>query len=118
MEVVKTSWNSIEPEAMSENISRKYVNGEKVMIAQIRVMKGAVVPEHSHENEQISWILEGELLFEIEGKRITVGKGEMIVIPSGVPHKATALQDTIDVDVFSPIREDWLRQDDQYLRGK
>lgn len=115
--VIKTSWNSVEPEAMSKSITRKFVNGEKVMIAEIKLKKGAIVPEHSHVNEQISWILEGELLFEIQGENITVRGGEMLVIPSGVPHKATAMQDTIDIDVFSPIRDDWIRKDDQYLRG-
>ena len=78
--------------------------------------KGAVVPEHSHESEQITYILEGALLFEIDGKEILVGKGQVLRIPSWKPHKATALEDTLDLDIFSPIREDWLKKDDAYLR--
>lgn len=116
--VAKTSWHSIEPETLTEGITRKFVNGEKVMMAEMNLRQGEIVPEHSHVNEQISWVLEGALLFEIEGKSITLGEGEILVIPSGVPHRVTALQDTRGIDVFSPIRHDWIRKEDHYLRGK
>jgi quercetin dioxygenase-like cupin family protein len=76
-----------------------------------------VVPEHHHESEQITYILEGALKFEIEGKEIVVGKGQVLLIPSNVPHRAVALEDTLDLDIFSPIRTDWLKRDDGYLRG-
>jgi len=77
---------------------------------------GAVVPEHHHESEQITYILEGALKFEIEGKVVVVRKGEVLSIPSNVPHRAVAMEDTLDLDIFSPIRVDWLTNNDAYLR--
>ena len=99
-------------------ISRKVIHGEKVMVAEISLKKGTVVPEHHHESGQVTWIMKGELIFEIGGKEISVKEGEVLVIPSNTPHKATAVVDTIDMDLFSPIRHDWITGDDQYLRGK
>src|SRR5215469_5104011 len=111
-----TSWESVPLEVMSDMISRKIVTGDKAMVAQVFLSKGAVVPEHHHESEQITYILEGALKFEIEGREIVVGKGEVLRIPSNVPHRAVALEDTLDLDIFSPIRHDWLKKDDAYLR--
>ena len=110
------TWDEIGKEILSPTIARKIITGEKAMVAQVFLAKGAVVPEHKHESEQITYILEGELLFEIDGKEILVGKGQVLRIPSWKPHKATALEDTLDLDIFSPIREDWLKKDDAYLR--
>jgi len=107
----------MEKEVLSPAIARKIVAGEKAMVAQVFLAKGAVVPEHHHESEQITYILEGALKFEIEGKEIVVGKGQVLLIPSNVPHRAVALEDTLDLDIFSPIRTDWLKRDDAYLRG-
>lgn len=117
VDVRKTSWGEANSEELSNMLSRKLIYGEKVMLAEVRLKKGTVVPEHHHENEQITWIAKGELLFEIGGKTISVKEGEVLVIPSNTPHKATALEDTIDMDIFSPIRQDWLSGNDQYLRG-
>ena len=111
------NWDSVPLEVMSELISRKIITGEKAMLAQIFVKKGGVVPEHHHESEQITYILEGALKFEIGGKELVVAKGEVLRIPSNVPHRAVALEDTLDLDIFSPIRHDWLKKDDAYLRG-
>ena len=97
-------------------ISRKIISGDKAMVAQVFLKKGAVVPEHHHESEQITYILEGALKFQIEGKEIVVRKGEVLSIPSNVPHRAVALEDTLDLDIFSPIRVDWLTRNDEYLR--
>ena len=110
------TWDEIGKETLSPTIARKIIAGEKAMVAQVFLAKGAVVPEHKHESEQITYILEGALLFEIDGKEILVGKGQVLRIPSWKPHKATALEDTLDLDIFSPIREDWLKKDDAYLR--
>ena len=110
------SWEAVPLEVMSDMISRKIVTGEKAMVAQVFLKKDAVVPEHHHESEQITYILEGALKFEIEGKEIVVRKGEVLTIPSNVPHRAVALEDTVDLDIFSPIRTDWLSKDDAYLR--
>ena len=110
------TWDAIDKEILSPTIARKIISGEKAMVAQVFLAQGAVVPEHKHESEQITYILEGALLFEIDGKEIVVGKGQVLRIPSWKPHKATALEDTLDLDIFSPIREDWLKKDDAYLR--
>ena len=101
---------------MSDVISRKVISGDKAMVAQVFLKKGAVVPEHHHESEQITYILEGALEFELEGKRVVVHAGEVLHIPSYVPHSAVALEDTLDLDIFSPIRVDWLTKQDEYLR--
>lgn len=111
-----TTWDAVELEQMSELISRKYVAGDKAMLAQIFLKKDAVVPEHHHESEQITFILEGALKFELEGREVVVRKGEVLVIPSNVPHRAVALEDTLDIDVFSPLRMDWINKEDAYLR--
>ena len=110
------NWEAVPEEKMSDVISRKVISGEKVMIAQVFLKKDAVVPEHHHESEQITYILEGALKFELEGQEVVVRKGEVLHIPSNVPHRAVALEDTLDLDIFSPIRVDWLTKDDSYLR--
>jgi quercetin dioxygenase-like cupin family protein len=111
-------WNEVRTEVLSEKISRKIITGDKAMVAQVFLNKGAVVPAHKHESEQLTYILEGALEFEIEGKKLVVAKGEVLSIPSNVEHKAVALEDTLDLDIFSPIRTDWLSGTDAYLRGK
>src|SRR5215475_14495642 len=110
------TWEEMDKEVLSPTIARKIVTGEKAMVAQVFLAKGAVVPEHHHESEQITYILEGALKFEIGGKEIVVAKGQVLRIPSFVPHRAVALEDTLDLDIFSPIRQDWLAKDDAYLR--
>jgi quercetin dioxygenase-like cupin family protein len=110
------SWDSVPLEIMSDMISRKIVTGDKAMVAQVFLKKDAVVPEHHHDSEQITYILEGALKFEIEGREVIVRKGEVLSIPSNVPHRAVALEDTVDLDIFSPIRTDWLTRNDAYLR--
>ena len=116
MPVEYFTWESVPLEVMSDMISRKVISGDKAMVAQVFLKKGAVVPEHHHESEQITYILDGALKFELEGREVTVRKGEVLRIPSNVPHRAVALEDTLDLDIFSPIRSDWLAQDDAYLR--
>ena len=111
------TWDAMETEVLSEHIGRKIISGEKAMVAQVFLAKGAVVPEHHHVSEQITYILEGALKFELEGREVVVRKGQVLRIPSNVPHRAVALEDTLDLDIFSPIREDWLRKDDAYLRS-
>ena len=110
------TWDKMEKEVLSSTIARKIISGEKAMVSQVFLAKGAVVPEHHHESEQITYILEGALQFQIEGKEIVVSAGQVLLIPSHVPHAAVALEDTLDLDIFSPIRHDWLKKDDAYLR--
>ena len=112
-------WADIPKERLSDVLDRKLITGDRMMLAHVYLKKGAVVPQHSHENEQITYILEGGLRFWIgadESEVIDVLAGEVLHIPSHVPHKAEALEDTLDVDVFSPPRQDWLDKTDDYLR--
>jgi quercetin dioxygenase-like cupin family protein len=111
-------WDEIALEKVTEMISRKIVTGEKEMIGQIYLNKGALVPMHKHESEQLTYVLQGALKFLIDGEEITVREGEVLRIPSWVPHQAEALEDTFELDVFSPIRHDWLDGSDSYFHEK
>jgi quercetin dioxygenase-like cupin family protein len=109
-------WNRIEKEQMSPLLVRQVIHGENITVARLNLRKGCSVPVHSHHNEQISMIEQGALKFVIGGVEQVVNAGEVMRIPPHVPHSAEALQDSIAVDLFSPIREDWIRGDDAYLR--
>jgi quercetin dioxygenase-like cupin family protein len=111
------AWKNVEREKMNPLIDREMVVGEKVMLARVLLKKGCIVPLHSHHNEQLTYILEGALKFWIDGQEIVVNAGEVLLIPAHMPHKAEALADTVDLDVFNPPREDWINKTDQYLRG-
>ena len=108
----------MEPEKMSPTLSRQFCSGEQVMLARILFKQGCVVPQHQHSNEQISFVLSGALEFVIGGVTQVVRAGEMLVIPGGVPHAVLALEDTENLDAFAPPRQDWIDNDDSYLRGK
>ena len=112
------AWTSVNKETMNDKMWRRIITGEKAMMAEIGIAKGGVVPLHHHESEQLSYCVEGSLKFEIEGREIVVRPGEVLVIPSNVPHSAVALEDFRGFDVFSPIRHDWLDGTDGYLRKK
>jgi quercetin dioxygenase-like cupin family protein len=107
-------WDEITLEKITEMVSQKIVSGEREMIAQIYLKRGALVPIHSHESEQMTYILQGALRFLVDGEEFIVREGEVLHIPSGVPHQAEALDDTFELDVFSPIRLDWV---DRGLEG-
>ena len=111
-------WDELALEKVTEMISRKVVTGEREMLAQIYLKKGAIVPMHKHESEQITYVLQGALRFLIDGEQITVREGEVLVIPSWLPHQAEALDDTFELDVFSPIRQDWLDKTDKYFHDE
>jgi len=113
-------WDDLPAEKLKGGLTRKMVTGERMMIAHIYFKKGDDVPQHSHDNEQLTYVLSGALhfWFGAKGEReITVRAGEVVVIPSNLPHRAMALEDTLDVDVFCPPRQDWLSGTDAYLRG-
>ena len=112
------SWDEVKTEVMNPNIKRKVITGDKAMVAQVFIAKGGVVPEHHHASEQLTYLMEGALEFELEGRRVVVHQGEVLHIPSNVPHRAVALEDTLDLDIFSPIRLDWLDGTDYYLRRR
>ena len=115
-------WEDMPRERVTDVISRRLVTGDRMMLAHVYLQKGAVVPRHQHHNEQLTYILEGALRFwigEDERETVDVRAGEVLHIPSNVWHKAEALEDTLDVDVFSPPREDWLNGTDTYFhRGQ
>ena len=114
-------WADIPKEEVSERLSRRLITGDRVMLAHVYLKKGCVVPKHAHENEQFTYILEGALRFlvgEDASEEVVVRAGEVLHLPSNVPHAAYALEDTLDVDVFSPPREDWLNKTDAYLRQR
>jgi len=112
-------WDSMKKERVSDMLERRLITGDRMMLAHVYLKKGCIVPKHSHENEQLTYILEGALKFWIGddgAEEVTVSAGEVLLIPSNVPHKAEALEETLDVDVFSPPRQDWLEKKDDYLR--
>ncbi len=111
-------WSTVALEDLNPLLQRQFVVGQEIMVARVLLKKGCIVPEHSHQNEQLTYILEGVLKFFIDGQEIVVNAGEVLCIPSHMPHKAEALADTVDLDVFCPPRADWINKTDQYLRGK
>ncbi|MGH7573932.1 MAG: cupin domain-containing protein [Longimicrobiales bacterium] len=113
-------WDDLPMEEVTSLLGRKLITGEQIMLAHVVLKKGCIVPRHSHHNEQLSWIIEGALRFwigEDEAEEVVVHAGEVLHLPSNVPHKAEALEDTIDIDIFSPPRQDWLDGTDDYLRA-
>jgi quercetin dioxygenase-like cupin family protein len=114
-------WNDMPKEKVTEQLDRRLVTGERMMLAHVYLKKGCIVPKHMHENEQLTYILEGALRFWIgeDGKEeLVVRAGEVLHLPSNVPHRAEALEDTLDVDVFAPPRQDWLNRTDTYFHRK
>jgi quercetin dioxygenase-like cupin family protein len=111
-------WRTIPLEDLNPLLQRQFVVGQEIMVARVLLKKGCIVPEHSHHNEQLTYILDGALKFWIDGKEIVVHSGEVLCIPANMPHKAEALEDTVDLDIFNPPRADWINKTDQYLRGK
>jgi quercetin dioxygenase-like cupin family protein len=114
-------WNDMPKEKVSDLLDRRLITGARMMLAHVYLKKGCLVPQHKHENEQLTYILEGALRFWIGDNReqeLVVSAGEVLHIPSNVPHEALALEDTLDIDVFSPPRADWLNKTDDYLRRK
>jgi quercetin dioxygenase-like cupin family protein len=110
------AWKDVQREHLNPHIDREMVVGDKIMLARVLMKKGAHVPLHHHHNEQVTYILEGSLKFNVGGKEIIVRAGEVLCIPPNMPHEAWAEEDTVDLDVFNPPREDWLNKTDDYLR--
>ena len=119
-EAVHLRWSDVPAEVMNPSLTRAFITGAQAMIARIELKKGCIVPQHSHANEQIAWIVEGALLFTLgeqgSERQVTVQAGEVLVIPGGLPHAAEALEDTVDFDIFAPPRQDWIDKEDAYLR--
>lgn len=112
-------WDDMPIEEVTDTLGRRLITADRMMLAHVYLKKGCIVPLHQHDNEQLTYVLEGTLKFWIgaeDGEEVIVRAGEVLVIPSNVPHKAEALEDTLDVDIFSPPRQDWLDKTDDYLR--
>ena len=120
-QAIRYRWEDLPKEPLKEDLSRRLISTERMMLAQVFLEQGCIVPQHSHENEQLTYILEGKLRFwlgEDESEVVDVGAGEVLHLPSWLPHKAEALETTLDVDIFCPPRQDWLDGSDAYLRSK
>jgi quercetin dioxygenase-like cupin family protein len=110
-------WKDVELEKLNPLLDRQLVVGQNIMLARVLLKKGSHVPMHHHVNEQVTYVLDGALKFRIDGEEIVVRAGEVLCIPSNMPHEAWALEDTVDLDVFDPPRADWLNKTDDYLRN-
>jgi len=116
---VRYRWDDLPKEMLKPDLGRRLISTERMMLAHVYLEKGCVVPVHSHDNEQLTYILEGALRFwlgENEAEVVDVAAGEVLHIPSNLPHRAEALETTLDVDIFCPPRADWLDGSDAYLR--
>lgn len=114
-------WEELPRERVTDDIARRLVTGDRIMMAHVYLDEGSVVPRHAHENEQMTYILEGALRFSVgeegDAEEVIVRAGEVLHLPSGVPHEAEALEDTLDLDVFCPPRQDWLDGTDDYFHA-
>lgn len=114
-------WSDITLERVTDTLDRKLITGDGMMLAHVFLKKGCIVPKHQHHNEQFTYIMEGALRFWIgadEAEEVIVRAGEVLHIPANVWHRAEALEDTLDMDIFSPPREDWLNHTDTYFHRK
>ena len=114
-------WDAMPKERLTAYLDRTFLHGERIMLAHIHMKKGCAVPKHSHENEQISYCLTGKILFKLgedQDKDQLLEAGDVIVLPSNLPHSAIALEDSLSLDVFNPPRKDWIEGTDAYLRGQ
>jgi quercetin dioxygenase-like cupin family protein len=113
-------WDEVPVERVTDEITRQVVTGRNEMMARVLLKRGAVVPTHSHVSEQITWVLEGamRLWIGVPEREVLLTAGTIVVIPPDVPHRAEAIEDTVDIDLFSPIRQDWLDGTDTYFHRK
>jgi quercetin dioxygenase-like cupin family protein len=111
-------WTDLSSQTLTESVQRRYVTADRVTVARFELKKGGVVPRHAHENEQVSCVLTGALRFQFDEREIIVGTGEVMQIPGGIAHAVTALQDTVVIDVFSPVRQDWIDGTDTYFKRR
>jgi len=114
--VVHHRWSDTPAEQINASISRQFICGERVTIARFELTRGGVVPRHAHENEQVSYIVSGALKFVLDDREIVVRGGELIQIPPNVPHAAEVVEDCVAIDVFSPVRQDWIDKTDTYFK--
>ena len=116
MEPRQIPFEKLPLEELTDKVSRRYVYGEEAMLCRFELKKGAHIPLHHHPNEQITYIVSGAVKVKMQGKEYTVRAGEVLIIPMDVPHEFEALEDTIDIDIFSPPRQDWIQGTDTYFK--
>jgi unsaturated pyranuronate lyase len=116
MAMKQFDWSQLPQEHLNEKLARKFLSGDKITLAQLFLKRGCIVPEHSHPSEQISMIVTGSLRFDLEGRSVILKSNQLISIPSDVSHTVEAIEDTLVYDIFAPVREDWIKGDDAYLR--
>jgi quercetin dioxygenase-like cupin family protein len=109
-------WGSIPAEQLNANVTRQVIHAANITVARIHLLQGAIVPEHRHPSEQITFLQQGKLRFTLDGEVCVLEAGEMLEIPPNVPHSVEVVEESVAVDVFAPVREDWIRGDDAYLR--
>ena len=108
-------WTDLSPQALTESIQRRYFTADRLTVARFELKKGGVVPRHAHDNEQVSCVLTGALRFQFDDREVVVGAGEVMQIPGGIAHEVTVLEDTVVMDIFSPVRQDWIDGTDTYF---
>jgi unsaturated pyranuronate lyase len=108
-------WTDLSSQALTESIQRRYFTADRVTVARFELKKGGVVPRHAHDNEQVSCVLTGALRFQFDDREVVVGAGEVMQIPGGIAHEVTVLEDTVVMDIFSPVRQDWIDGTDTYF---
>ena len=108
-------WADLSSQALTESIQRRYITADRVTVARFELKKGGVVPRHAHENEQVSCVLTGSLRFQFDDREVVVGAGEVMQIPGGIAHEVAVLEDTVVMDIFSPVRQDWIDGTDTYF---
>jgi quercetin dioxygenase-like cupin family protein len=114
--VVRRRWSEVPNETITPFIARRYITGDRVTVAQFELKRGGIVPRHAHENEQITCVMSGRLKFVMNGQELVVGPGEVAQIPSWAEHEVHVLEDALVMDVFSPIRQDWIDKTDDYFK--
>ena len=115
-DIVKTSWQRLKEERLTDALSRQVIHGEKATLARLSLKSGASIARHHHVNEEYCWVVTGTLEYRFDDRTVVVQAGEILVVPPNVPHAIVALEDSACVDFFAPVREDWLKGEDQYLR--
>lgn len=118
MTVKHLRWADIPVETITPSIARQFMSGDNVTIAIFALKKGGVVPRHAHQNEQVSCVLSGALKFSLDGQEMVVRGGETIQIPGNVEHEVEVLEEARVIDVFSPVRQDWIDGTDHYFKRK
>src|SRR5919201_34097 len=116
--VTHSHWSDIPAERVTPLITRRFVNGDRVTVARFQLKRGGVVPRHSHDAEQVTCVLTGSLRFVMEGQELVAASGDVVQIPSRVEHEVHVVEDTEVIDVFSPVRQDWIDKTDDYFRRK